>query len=312
MKVQCPGCLSWLELDEQSRECKALLQCPECLYVFLNKRGQGGTGEEAPAEPQAPPAEPLEEATLLTSDFAPSSDAREFQWNVPGASLTIIEGDSQGIHLKLREDRMVIGRKGAALALDDPAVSRKHCELARKEDGFWLYDLSSKNGTFLNGEKVREARLSHLDEIRVGQTLILFAETQSPAEELRPAEQGPALDQTRVDDKLKEPAPKLPAGREFFLEFMTGPKKARSFKLEKGRIIIGRGDEADLKIEDPGVSRKHAMIEIHSRDQVYISDLASHNGTWLKGIRIRTTRLLPNDLIRVGSAVLKFVVLDQP
>jgi pSer/pThr/pTyr-binding forkhead associated (FHA) protein len=305
MHRQCPGCLAWLEVDEKSYEDKALLQCPECLYVFLARSGEGGSGETKA------PSEPLEEATLLTSDFSPQSDAREFQWNVPGASLTIIEGDSQGIHLKLSKDRMVIGRQGADLALEDKSVSRTHCELVQKDDGFWLSDLGSKNGTFLNGEKIEEARLSHLDEIRVGQTMILFAEAQSPAEAREPEDQ-PSLDQTKVDEKSKEPMPKLPAGREFILEFMTGPKKARSVKIEKGRIIIGRGDEADLKLEDQGVSRKHTMIEVYSREQVYISDLASHNGTWLNGTRIRTTRLLANDLIRIGNTVLKFIVVDRP
>jgi len=127
MQLHCPGCRVLLRVDDEKYKDKALLQCPECLYVFL------ATAEEA-AEPAAGEAA-AEEATLLASDFSPAGDPREFQWNVPGASLTIIEGDKQGIHRRLREDRLIIGRKGAALAVEDKAISRLHCELTKAADG---------------------------------------------------------------------------------------------------------------------------------------------------------------------------------
>ena len=308
MRVRCPGCMVMLQVDDESYQQKVLLQCPECLYVFMAK------AEDQEQESSDSGVEPAEDATLLTSDFSPEGDAREFQWNVPGASITVIEGDNQGIHLKLREERLVIGRKGADLVAEDRAVSRLHCELYQKEGRWWVRDLNSTNGTLVNGKKTDEALLHHLDEIRAGRTRILFAETEAPEErslEDREDEDS-VLDLTKVDSESKEPDLPLPRGRELILEYMTGPKKARSLKLEKGRVIIGRGEEADIELDDQGVSRKQTMIEAYSRDQIYISDLASQNGTWLNGIRIRTTRLLHGDLIRVGNTVLKFVVQDVP
>lgn len=308
MLLSCPGCLAKLEVDDEGYKEKVLLQCPECLYVFLS--GPDREVQEKPADQGE-----VGEATMLTSDYSPESDAREFQWNVPGASVTVIEGDKQGVHRRLTGELVVIGRKGADLDIDDKAVSRRHCELSLGEDGWRIKDLESLNGTLVNGEKITEAGLHHLDEIRVGKTRILFAEAEapegSPITDVREDEES-GLDVTKVDDKTKDKELELPKGREFIIEYMSGPKKARSEKLTSGRVIIGRGDEADVEIDDQGVSRKHAMIEILSRDQSYISDLASQNGTWLNGMKIRTTKLIHGDRIRVGNTVLKFVVQDVP
>ncbi len=66
-------------------------------------------------------------------------------------------------------DDLVIGRSGADLDVDDRGVSRRHARISRGTDGAWiLTDLGSTNGTFLNGVRVRAARLQDGDEIRVG------------------------------------------------------------------------------------------------------------------------------------------------
>ncbi len=51
--------------------------------------------------------------------------------------------------------RFVVGRaEDCQLRLTSPLVSRHHCELTVEKDGAWIRDLSSRNGTFVNGERV--------------------------------------------------------------------------------------------------------------------------------------------------------------
>jgi len=313
MLLRCPGCLTQLSVDEMSYDDKVLLQCPECMLVFLSS-ASGRIGDTIPVSSEA--EDDAEEATVLTSDSAPNVDAREFQWNVPGASVTVVEGDKQGIHRKLKGEVVVVGRKGADLEIEDKSVSRRHCEFVKKDDGWWIVDHGSTNGTFLNDERVDgEARLNHLDQVRVGRTGILFAETEAENEiglDDREAPEDSSPDVTKVDADTREAPIPLPYNREMFLEFMTGKNKGRSVKFSSSQVIIGRSDEADIVIPDDGVSRKHAMIEVHSREQIYVSDLASQNGTWLNGMRIKTTKLILGDLVRLGNTVVKFVVQDVP
>jgi pSer/pThr/pTyr-binding forkhead associated (FHA) protein len=69
-------------------------------------------------------------------------------------------------------------------------------------------------------------------------------------------------------------------------------------------IVIGRGSEADLRINDPGISRQHAQIAISIGDQgtiVAIRDLGSTNGVILDGQRVETARVLDGSQIKLGN-----------
>jgi adenylate cyclase len=61
--------------------------------------------------------------------------------------------------------------------LSDRTVSGKHARVQREGKTFVLYDLASKNGTFLNGQRVQKMTLNDDDEIRLGQTVLVFKVT---------------------------------------------------------------------------------------------------------------------------------------
>jgi len=86
--------------------------------------------------------------------------------------LTITSGPDKGGSLKLTSPRVVIGRKGADIALNDPEVSRHHCMLEVRDRFVHLKDLDSTNGTFLEEERVRAAVLEDGAEFRVGSSTL--------------------------------------------------------------------------------------------------------------------------------------------
>lgn len=102
----------------------------------------------------------------------------------------------------------------------------------------------------------------------------------------------------------------VPIGRKITLEVLEGPKKGLTYQFPKGNVVIGRSHEADLALEDDKVSRKHCIIEAFARDLVFISDLASTNGTLLNGVRVRSTKLKDKDRIQVGRTTLLFHLED--
>lgn len=79
--------------------------------------------------------------------------------------------------------RMLIGRaEESDVFLPDSMLSRRHAEVERRDDGCYLIDLGSTNGTFLNGERVvGERRLRNGDLIALGETRLLFSDPDPPA-----------------------------------------------------------------------------------------------------------------------------------
>ena len=67
------------------------------------------------------------------------------------------------------------------------------------------------------------------------------------------------------------------------------------------RVVVGRGTEADLRINDPGVSRRHAELRLEGEGDLVVEDLGSTNGTSVDGERVeRRRRLHDGATVRVG------------
>lgn len=88
------------------------------------------------------------------------------------ASLVVIEGGTLGERVGL-SDAVVIGRASACeVVVRGGQVSRRHCEVWFENEGYWVRDLGSANGTRVDGERIRgERRLRGGEKIRVGETI---------------------------------------------------------------------------------------------------------------------------------------------
>lgn len=95
-----------------------------------------------------------------------------------GIFLRIDEGGADGRVITLSTGgTFLLGREGADICLDDSKVSRKHAEISLLGPGaYFLRDLASTNGTFLNGHRIADRTpLRHEDTIRLGDTVLKFA-----------------------------------------------------------------------------------------------------------------------------------------
>src|SRR4030065_420694 len=76
-----------------------------------------------------------------------------------------------------------------------------------------------------------------------------------------------------------------------------------SFDLAPGTYRVGRVQEAAVCIPDPTVSRSHAELEVEATgEQCFLTDLGSHNGTHVNGLRVTDRRELhEGDIIQFGK-----------
>lgn len=83
--------------------------------------------------------------------------------------------------------------------------------------------------------------------------------------------------------------------------------------LDAPTLVIGRGSEADLKIDDPGISRRHAELKLHQQPDgttVTVTDLGSTNGVILNDHRVQTGQVGDGSQIRLGNTT--FVLRISP
>lgn len=90
----------------------------------------------------------------------------------------------------------------------------------------------------------------------------------------------------------------------FVLRTLEGVPPDGVYALEK-RSRIGRSEESEIVLLDPGVSRAHAVVEV-AGGEVSVRDLGSTNGTFLNGRRVETARLRDGDELRFGNSRMRF------
>ena len=125
--------------------------------------------------------------TLLPQEDAPQQTTMAYavddvtsavEREAEGPVLVIRAGGGRACeHLPLQAARETIGRApDADLFLDDVTVSREHAIIEREPDGFYLRDLESLNGTYVNRARVTRHRLADGDEVQVGKFKLTFLE----------------------------------------------------------------------------------------------------------------------------------------
>jgi hypothetical protein len=102
----------------------------------------------------------------------------------------------------------------------------------------------------------------------------------------------------------------LPAFLDVYLDVVSGPHRGGPHKLAMVRTLIGRGAEADLRLNDKNASRKHACL-FYDGTEFRIRDVQSANGTFLNGSRVVEYAIRDGDKLLVGDTLLRFRVGEE-
>jgi FHA domain/zinc-ribbon domain len=148
--VYCPEC------GFQNPE--AANYCAKCGALLVRDSGAETTMAYLPDEREDDAAEILEDL------------------GVKGPALVVRSGGGRaGETFHPEGERTTIGRSpDCEIFLDDVTVSRKHAVLTRRDGGFFIEDLGSLNGTFLNRHRIESAELNDGDELQIGKYRLMF------------------------------------------------------------------------------------------------------------------------------------------
>jgi diguanylate cyclase (GGDEF)-like protein len=97
-----------------------------------------------------------------------------------------------------------------------------------------------------------------------------------------------------------------------YLVVLAGASVGEMYKIEGDKTVIGRGQKAQIRLLDDGISREHAQLVILN-DRIVLQDLGSTNGTYCNGLKVEGNKeLVDGDKILVGSTtILKFTYHDN-
>lgn len=101
------------------------------------------------------------------------------------AKVTIKSGEFKNRSYDLQKDVLTMGRSSDnIIQIIDKKISRKQAELVFREDKYWIIDLGSKNGTYVNGLKIQEQVLNDGDVITVGEVYLIYNEEPSKSKDI--------------------------------------------------------------------------------------------------------------------------------
>ncbi|MGD8725269.1 MAG: FHA domain-containing protein [Desulfobacterales bacterium] len=191
----------------------------------------------------------------------------------------------------------LLGRsKQCDIVIGDPKISDVQAKVGTKDNRYFIKNLGSDKIS-VNGQPTEGQFINNGDELVLGKSkfVIQVAEKARPESRLTSME-----DKTMVLDTPSEET----LGPRLVCTTATGKSKIVPLKREK--LIIGRSNEATLKLMHPSISRKHCVIE--KQDKGYIArNISTTNPLYLNDQVISEQRLYSGDQLRMGTFSITFI-----
>ncbi|MEP6483683.1 MAG: FHA domain-containing protein [Rudaea sp.] len=174
-------------------------------------------------------------------------------------------------------------------------VAAHHASVSVRDRSVVLNVLDGHVRTHVNARPVREKAILRLGDVVCLDTVQFMLKpdrddmirTKVPAEGAAPAASKDDQDVGATRTRLTPPRA--------VLRGVSGAHFGKIIAI-RGRLVIGRGSECDLILDEPEMSRRHAVIE-NFGDGIYLRDLGSANGTFVNGVQVRDAVLHPDDQI---------------
>lgn len=217
-------------------------------------------------------------------------------------TLTVMGGELAPV--TLTDGELRIGSAAdSELVLSAPGVQPRHARITLDEDGAMLRLAQPDLGVRLNHRQVESLAFLHDGDLIEIAGIVIPVQVQGERATGDLSEADPDDRATRV----RRVAPK------YVLRGVTGSQFGKLLPIY-GRMVIGRGSDCDLVLDEAGLSRRHAVIETLP-DGLFLRDLGSANGSYVNGTRVRDTVLKHGDQIVLDNV--RFLVqaidqLDQP
>ena len=192
------------------------------------------------------------------------------------------------------EDFLVGRSKDCQVCIRDPHVSRRHAKV-HFENGQYVIEDLGRNPTLLNGQPFEKHVLKDGDVLTLGQTELVW-------ELLENADEDAETSVSQATVVLKRGLPQA-SDQRLVVNGPTGGSS--SYAFDKDRLLIGRSEAADVRLDGASVSREHAVIE-KRQGFLFVTNLSKINPLTINNQVVSEQRLYDGDRLKVGSFELFF------
>lgn len=220
------------------------------------------------------------------------------------------------------KESLSVGRKpDNDIVIDNPAISGHHCKIALQGGTYYVEDLESTNGTYVNEKRIKKAGLHHDDVVGLAKHALVFVEDAPPPEAAVPAEKK-APDATLVISPQRQAelvaaataqAKEGPAAKVGWLRVLKGVVAQPEYELKGMSTYIGKSDRVQIPIKGAGFfgSAPEVAASIHRKPEGYVLVAVVEGYPVVNGAKVSGSVVLKDgDLIDCGSTTMQFVLKE--
>ncbi len=222
--------------------------------------------------------------------------------NQAAYKLTITIGPNSGQIFPLYKTETIIGRdESVDFEISASPISRRHARITARDGRYWIEDLGSSNGTFVNGVRLgnSEVALSNSDLIQLGQIIGLLFESVAAPQDANQFEDKHTLNAAQTIIDMDKPI--IPTTPPELIVTIAGSPEQR-YPLTTEIITVGRSDDNDIVIQSQIVSRHHAHLERFGIRYLIVPHPDATNPLSLDGYPlINKQSLRESNILRIGG-----------
>ena len=217
------------------------------------------------------------------------------------------------------KDSLTVGRKpDNDIVIDNPAISGHHCRISVQGGTYFVEDLESTNGTFVNEKRIKKSGLHDNDVVGLAKHALVFLEDAPKEPPPPPPAPEPAADATMMISPQKQ-AEMLAASSSFsktgekertaWLRVLKGAVGPAEHELKGMSTYIGKSDRVQIVIKGSGLfgSAPEVAASVHRKPEGYVLVAVTDGYPVVNGAKVSgSTVLKDGDLIECGATTMQF------
>lgn len=223
--------------------------------------------------------------------------------------------------IPLNKDAVTVGRKADNdVVIDNPAISGHHCRINKQGDVYFVEDLESTNGTYVNEKRIKKAGLHHNDVVGLAKHALVFLEDNLAVPDVPPPprEAGDATVMMSPEKQAEllaaATASAKTMGKTGILRVLKGAVGESEYELKGMSTYIGNSDRVQVRIKGGGFfsSTPEVAASIHRKPEGFILVAVTKGYPVVNGQKVAASVLLKEgDLIECGATTMQFVLKES-